>query len=235
MESGGESCCTDYETDGFWSSEQTLLESVRGGGTSGQAATAVRRRKKKKKAKDRGDGRKKEPVTTGRGLAQQWRSFLLEHEDEWRDSWRLGRKCIMNTVSGITGREFIVSDCSEERRIGFYTFFSFFSVTDDFFFFFDKSAKSARTLTFFYSFPREFFCKTDSEILRFRTKSKKDTAEKICLNSHFNMRHTLEFNKIKKNWGKGFYGFRRSHRTNKQIQNYFSELCSESIFVRNRR
>ncbi|XP_050423678.1 TWiK family of potassium channels protein 7-like isoform X1 [Adelges cooleyi] len=89
--SDGESCCTDYETDGFWSSEKTLLQSVRGD-------DGVRKRKKKKKkpaAKER-CGSDRDPV--GAGLAGQWRLFRKEHDKEWRSFWRMARKCFVDTV-----------------------------------------------------------------------------------------------------------------------------------------
>lgn len=98
---GEESCYTDYETDGFWSSEKTLLESVKG---NGEGTTVTRRKKKKKKkANDPRVGGKKDPVTTG-GLWRQWRDFVAEHDDEWRAFWTMGRKCFVQTV-----RENIVS------------------------------------------------------------------------------------------------------------------------------
>ncbi|XP_025200671.1 TWiK family of potassium channels protein 9-like isoform X2 [Melanaphis sacchari] len=91
-----ESCYTDYETDGFWSSEKTLMESVQGKGNT-NTATTTRRKKKKKKAKDRGDSKKKLDEA-GTGLRHQWRSFLQEHDDEWKKFWNAGRKCFINTV-----------------------------------------------------------------------------------------------------------------------------------------
>jgi hypothetical protein len=91
-----ESCYTDYETDGFWSSEKTLLESVQGKAAT-STETTTRRRKKKKKAKDRGDGNKKLDEA-GTGLRHQWRCFLQEHDDEWKKFWSAGRKCFINTV-----------------------------------------------------------------------------------------------------------------------------------------
>jgi len=91
-----ESCYTDYETDGFWSSEKTLMESVQGTGAA-STTTATRRRRKKKKVRDRGDGKKLEALT-GTGLRHQWRCFLREHDDEWRKFWNSGRKCFIDTV-----------------------------------------------------------------------------------------------------------------------------------------
>jgi len=92
-----ESCYTDYETDGFWSSEKTLLESVQGKGAA-STTTTTRRKKKKKKAKDRGDGTKNKLDEAGTGLRHQWRCFLQEHDDEWKKFWNVGRKCFINTV-----------------------------------------------------------------------------------------------------------------------------------------
>lgn len=98
--SDDESCYTDYETDGFWSSEKTLLESVQGGG--GATESSTRRRKRKKKAKDRGGGGKKDatPAVGGSstGLRHQWRMFLQDHHEEWRDFWKIGRNCFVDTV-----------------------------------------------------------------------------------------------------------------------------------------
>lgn len=98
--SDNESCggYTDYETDGFWSSEKTLLESVKGDATAADAATACRRRKKKKKAKERVDSKTAAAAATGKGLKHQWRCFRQEHDREWRDFWRIGRKCFTDTV-----------------------------------------------------------------------------------------------------------------------------------------
>ncbi|XP_025406703.1 TWiK family of potassium channels protein 18-like isoform X2 [Sipha flava] len=96
--SDDESCYTDYETDGFWSSEKTLLESVRGGGA---VETTTRRRKRKKKAKDRSGGSGKTDATaTGPniGLRHQWWLFLQDHRGEWREFWKIGRHCFVDTV-----------------------------------------------------------------------------------------------------------------------------------------
>jgi len=90
-----ESCYTDYETDGFWSSEKTLMESVQGKGAA-NTSTTTRRKKKKKKVRDRGDGKKLN--VAGTGLRHQWRCFLQENDDEWRKFWNAGRKCFINTV-----------------------------------------------------------------------------------------------------------------------------------------
>lgn len=97
-----ESCCshTDYETDGFWSSEKTLLESVRG---TGNNTSTVRKRKKtkKKSERDRGNSRKDAKTgqeTTKTGLRQQWRSFLRDHDDEWRKFWQMGKRCFFDVV-----------------------------------------------------------------------------------------------------------------------------------------
>lgn len=98
-----ESCdYTDYETDGFWSSEKTLLESVQGTTT-----TTTRRRKKKRKAKDREDNKKDPAVATASpGLRQQWRSFLQDHDEEWHDFWKVGRHCFIDTVRNAIIRGF---------------------------------------------------------------------------------------------------------------------------------
>lgn len=92
---------TDYddETDGFWSSEKTLLESMR----SGDAAAVCRKRKKKKTngKKENVDDlercRKREAVAST-GLWRRWLSFLQEHDEEWRGFWSVGRKCFVHTV-----------------------------------------------------------------------------------------------------------------------------------------
>lgn len=92
--SDDESCCTDYETDGFWSTEKTLLESMKG--VDGEGTTV--RRRKKKKAKN--SNPPKDRVESGEkvGLRQRWRDFLREHDEEWHDFWRIGHKCFVDTV-----------------------------------------------------------------------------------------------------------------------------------------
>jgi len=92
-----ESCdYTDYETDGFWSSEKTLLESVRN--DDAKTTTTRRKKKTKKKKKYVDDQRDDKKDAASTGLKQQWRSFLQEHDEEWRDFWRVGRRCFVDTV-----------------------------------------------------------------------------------------------------------------------------------------
>jgi len=94
--SDDESCYTDYETDGFWSAEKTLLESVKGvGGEKHSEVTTVRKRRKKK-AKNLNNKQDERGEKTS--LRQQWRDFLREHDEEWHDFWRIGHKCFVDTV-----------------------------------------------------------------------------------------------------------------------------------------
>lgn len=105
--SDGESCGTDYDTDGFWSSEKTLLESVRAGGDGCRRRT----KKKKKTAAAAAAGKdsaaaaasKDSAAVAGKdsaaaGLRLRWRDFLREHDDEWRGFRTIGRKCFVDVV-----------------------------------------------------------------------------------------------------------------------------------------
>jgi len=118
------SCGTDCDTDGFWSSEKTLLESVRGDGDAG-AATAVRRRKKKKRAKDRN---RKDAAAAAEvppaGLKRKWTDFLREHDDERRDFWKTGRKCFVDTVRRAARRSGVSVFVSDRRGGSFLVFIS---------------------------------------------------------------------------------------------------------------
>ncbi|XP_050522281.1 TWiK family of potassium channels protein 18-like isoform X2 [Daktulosphaira vitifoliae] len=87
--SDGESCYTDYETDGFWSSEKTLLESVRG-----DDGLRKRKKKKKKPSKERELLIKSDKPR----LVDQWRSFRMEYDEEWNSIWRMAHKCFVETV-----------------------------------------------------------------------------------------------------------------------------------------
>jgi hypothetical protein len=63
--------------------------------------TTTRRRKRKKKAKDRSGGSGKTDATaTGPniGLRHQWWLFLQDHRGEWREFWKIGRHCFVDTV-----------------------------------------------------------------------------------------------------------------------------------------
>lgn len=95
---GEESCYTDYETDGFWSAEKTLLESVKGGGG---ASTTKRRKKKKKSARERGDGKKDAAAT---GLRQQWWCFVRDNDEQWHELSRSARRCFVDTVRNALAR-----------------------------------------------------------------------------------------------------------------------------------
>lgn len=108
--SDDESCCTDYDTDGFWSSEKTLLESVRDGG-GGSGGNGCRRRTKKRKktaSKDSTAAAGKDSVAAAGkpsavaeatvGLRLRWQDFLREHDDEWRGFRTIGRKCFVDVV-----------------------------------------------------------------------------------------------------------------------------------------
>lgn len=91
----GESCDTDYDTDGFWSSEKTLLESVRdGGGDDG----CRRRTRKRKKTAAAAAAVGKDSTAAAVGLRLRWRDFLREHDDEWRRFRTTGRKCFVDVV-----------------------------------------------------------------------------------------------------------------------------------------
>lgn len=73
------------------------MESVKGGS---ETTTTTRRKKKKKKANEpRKEWKKDETGKTG--LRQQWREFKLEHDDDWQELWRIGRKCFVDTVRTI--------------------------------------------------------------------------------------------------------------------------------------